>query len=317
MIIRQKQHWFKTLLVWHGSVLPKLLPQLLLLLVWGIIVVLVKDFIFHYSLHLNPAPFTLFGIALALFLGFRNSASYDRFWEGRKLWGGLLNTSRSLALQALTLIDPVEENASLISPDPANTQGRTLFINYSIALAYALKHQLRKTDPTPDLVRLLPPEVATRIGQARFRPAMLIKEMGSWIQAARLQGRIDSIRQVAFDDNLSLAFDMIGGCERIASTPLPYSYSVLIHRTVYIYCFLLPLGLLDSLGWTMPFIVVFIAYTYVALEAIADELEEPFGTSPNDLPLDAMCRNLENAVLEMADRPILPDPPPPENYLLT
>jgi putative membrane protein len=91
MIIRQKQHWFKMMLVWHGSVLPKLLP-----------------------------------IALALFLGFRNSASYDRFWEGRKLWGALLNTSRSLALQALTLIDPLDENAPLTTPDPANAQGRTL-----------------------------------------------------------------------------------------------------------------------------------------------------------------------------------------------
>jgi putative membrane protein len=88
MIIRKKEHWFKMLLVWRGSVLPKLLPQLLLLLAWSVAVAVFRDTIFHYNLHLNPAPFTLFGIALALFLGFRNNAGYERFREGRKIPSG-------------------------------------------------------------------------------------------------------------------------------------------------------------------------------------------------------------------------------------
>jgi putative membrane protein len=307
MIIRKKEHWFKMLLIWRGSVLPKLLPQLLLLLAWSLAIVIFKDTIFQYSLHLNPAPFTLFGIALALFLGFRNNASYDRFWEGRKLWGSLVNTSRALARQALTL------------PDAAPTADSTLFINYAIALAYTLKHQLRQTDATADQERLLPAELAARLRKVRFAPTALIKEMGRWVQQARIKGQLDSIRQKAFDENLNQLADIIGGCERIAGTPLPYSYSVLIHRTVYIYCFLLPLGLLDSLGWMMPPIVVFMAYTYTALEAIAEELEDPFGTSPNDLALDTMCRTIENSLLELDDRPLLPDPPlaSPDTYYLT
>ena len=298
MIIRKKEHWFKMLLVWQGSVLPKLLPQLLLLLAWSVAVVVFRDTIFHYNLHLNPAPFTLFGIALALFLGFRNNASYDRFWEGRKLWGSLMNTSRALARQALILVD-----------EPDEPIARTLFINQAIALAYTLKHQLRKSDGTADLARLLPPATAARIGAARFPAAAVIKEMGIWTQQARHQNRLDSVRQVAIDSNLNELASIVGGCERLSNTPLPYSYSVLIHRTVYIYCFLLPLGLLDSLGWMVPPIVVFIAYTYTALEAIADELEDPFGMAPNDLALDTMCRSIENALLEMDDRPCLPDPP--------
>lgn len=296
MIIRKKQHWFKMLLVWQGSVLPKLLPQLLLLLAWSIAVVIFRDTIFYYNLHLNPAPFTLFGIALALFLGFRNNASYDRFWEGRKLWGSLMNTSRALARQAITLVDEPND------PSP--------FINQAIALAYTLKHQLRKTDGTADLARLLPPNTAARIAAARFPAAALIKEMGIWAQQARRQNHLDSVRQAAIDSNLNELATIVGGCERLSNTPLPYSYSVLIHRTVYIYCFLLPLGLLDSLGWMVPPIVVFIAYTYTALEAIADELEDPFGMAPNDLALDTMCRSIENALLEMDDRPLRPDPPP-------
>ena len=308
MIIRKKEHWFKMLLVWRGSVLPKLLPQLLLLLAWSVAVVVFKDTIFHYNLHLNPAPFTLFGIALALFLGFRNNASYDRFWEGRKLWGSLMNTGRALARQALTLVDEPDEPIALSGrPDPATP--RTLFINQAIALAYILKHQLRKTDGTADLARLLPPDTAARIAAARFPAAAVIKEMGIWTRQARHQNRLDSVRQAAIDSNLNELAVIVGGCERLSNTPLPYSYSVLIHRTVYIYCFLLPLGLLDSLGWMVPPIVVFIAYTYTALEAIADELEDPFGMAPNDLALDTMCRSIENALLEMDDRPLRPDPP--------
>jgi putative membrane protein len=342
MIIRKKEHWFIMLLIWKGSVLPKLLPQLSILLIWSVGIVIFQDTIFHYKLHLNPAPFTLLGIALALFLGFRNNASYDRYWEGRKLWGGLMNTSRSLARQALTLLDEPQQPAvpatlntptrnsptpntadpvTLNTPDPLtpNTPDSTLLIDYTIALAYSLKHRLRQTDPSADLQRLLPAPLAARIASARFGPAALITTMGRWTQTARANGRLDSIRQTAFDNNLNQLADIVGGCERISNTPLPYSYSVLIHRTVYIYCFLLPLGLLDSLGWLMPPIVAFIAYTYIALETIANELEDPFGTSPNDLALDTMCRTIENALLEIDDRPLQPDlqPTPPDSYYLT
>ncbi|MDB5145984.1 MAG: hypothetical protein JWQ57_4, partial [Mucilaginibacter sp.] len=135
---------------------------------------------------------------------------------------------------------------------------------------------------------------------------MILNEMGIWVQTLKTKGKIDSIIQVAFDKNLNKLSEIVGGCERIASTPIPYSYRVLLHRTVYLYCFMLPFGLVDSLGWLTPFIVVFIAYTFVAFEAIADEIEEPFGTEANDLALNAMCRMIESTLLEIAGQP-LPD----------
>lgn len=116
---------------------------------------------------------------------------------------------------------------------------------------------------------------------------------------------IDPICQVAMDENLNKLSDIVGGCERIASTPIPYTYQVLLHRTVYLYCFLLPFGLVDSLGWLTPLITVFIAYTFVAFEAIADELEEPFGTEPNDLALNAISRMIETTLLEMIENPVV------------
>jgi putative membrane protein len=305
MIIRKKLHWFKMLFIWHGSVLPQLTRRLSLLLIISVVITYLREYVILYNLHLSPAPFTLFGIAMALFLGFRNSASYDRFSEGRRLWGALTNTSRSLTRQILTLNDK-----------PRDVKETTLFINYLIALAYTLKHQLRQTDPAADIDRLLPSALAIRTKAARYKPVLLVKELSQCIQSAKHRGTIDSIGQQSFDQNLNQLTDIIGACERIAGTPIPYSYSVLLHRTVYIYCFLLPFGLVDSLGWFMPVFVTFIAYTYVALEAIADELENPFGLAPNDLALDAICRNIENTLLELDDRPLQPVPSP-EQYILT
>ncbi|HTI90144.1 MAG TPA: bestrophin family ion channel [Puia sp.] len=303
MIIRKKQHWFIMIFVWKGSVLPKLLPRLILLLLLSMAVVYYNDTITRWNLRISSAPFALFGIALALFLGFRNSASYERWWEGRKLWGSLVNTTRSLARQAHTLV----EQPSYATP----------FINCLIAMAYTLKHQLRETDPDTDIDRLLPLALAFRVKAARWKPIILLKVMGYWVQSVKQSRHIDSIQQQSFDQLLNQLSDIIGGCERIQGTPLPYSYSVTLHRIVYIYCFLLPLGLAESLGWITPLIVVFIAYTFVALEAIAEELEKPFGTDPNDLALDTMCRTIENSLLELDDRPLMPDPPTEDFYYLT
>jgi len=291
MIIKKKENWFKMLFEWKGSVLPQLLPRLLLLFLFSFLIVYYKSFLLEYNLHINPAIFTLFGIALAIFLGFRNNVSYDRFWEGRKLWGALLNDTRSLARQSITLINSKD-----------NKSESQNFINLLIAFVYALKHQLRNTDAAADLNRLLPPEFKEQLKDVHFKPIIILRELGLWVKKAKEDGKIDGLAQLAFEENLNKLSDIVGGCERIAGTPIPYTYSVLLHRTVYIYCFILPFGFVETLGWITPFVIVFIAYTFVALEAIADELEEPFGVQPNDLPLDAMSLMIENTLLELNDQ---------------
>lgn len=295
MIIKKKDNWFKMLFEWRGSVLPQLLPRLLLLLLFSFSVVYFKPYLIAYNLHLNPAIFTLFGIALAIFLGFRNSVSYDRFWEGRKLWGALLNDTRSLARQSITLIN-----------DPSYDAKREYFNNLLIAFVYSLKHQLRATDPTQDLNRLLSEEFAAQLKEVRYKPIIILRELGIWVKNAKAENKLDSVTQLAFEENLNKLSDIVGGCERIASTPIPYTYSVLLHRTVYIYCFLLSFGFVETMGWITPFIIVFIAYTFVALEAIADELEDPFGLQPNDLALDTMAQMIENTLLELNDKKMIP-----------
>lgn len=287
MIIREKSNWFSMLFVWKGSVLPVILPRLLVLLVLSIGVVWSNGQLYHFKIALNPAPFTLIGLALALFLGFRNSASYDRFWEGRKLWGALVIDTRSLARQAATISGYSESSAEVKE-----------FVHLLIAFSYAMKHQLRNTDPAEDLQRLLPPQLAEAVYAGRFRPVLLLKEIGRWINRAREEGRIDPIILTAFDRNIDNLSGILGGCERIANTPIPFAYNVLLHRTVYIYCLLLPFGLVDNIGWMTPVIAVFIGYTFIALDAIITEIEEPFGVEPNDLALNAICRTIEASLQE-------------------
>jgi putative membrane protein len=305
MISRPKYNWFRMLFVWRGSVLPQVLPRLLLLLAVSVVVTYYHGMVFRHRIPLTAAPFSLFGVALAIFLGFYNTVSYDRFWEGRKLWGALLNTTRSLTRQALTM-----------SGYSTGSAEATHFVRLLIAFTHTLRHQLRHTDPAPDLHRLLPPDLAHTVQQAHFQPIVLLREMGYWVRRARENGQTDTSTQLAFDHNFNQLSDIVGGCERLASTPVPYTYSVLLHRTVYLYCFLLPFGLVESISWATPLVVVFIGYTFMALDAIIAEIEEPFGTEPNDLALNTMSRMIEATLCEMAELPAPQSPAPRTDYVL-
>jgi putative membrane protein len=307
MIIRPHLNWFRMLLAWRGSVLPQLLPRLSLIFVISIIALAAHDHLLPVNLNLNTtAPFSLVGIALAVFLGFRNNASYDRWWEARKLWGQLLNESRSLTRQVLTL--PSRE---LPEQDAAE------FLAMLGALPHALRHQLRQTDPREDLAARLPEALFERVMAARYKPAMLMLCLGEWVRRQARAGALDPIAVLAFDRNLNGLSDVIGGCERIASTPLPFAYSVMIHRTVYFFCASLPFGLVDSIGIFTPVFSVFVAYTFMAHEAIASQLEEPFGTDDNDLALNMMSATTEDAMRDLRGEPALaPAEPHGERYLL-
>lgn len=127
--------------------------------------------------------------------------------------------------------------------------------------------------------------------------------MGEWISAQNQQKNIDTIVLTSLDHQLNQLSSIVGGCERIAGTPLPFAYSILLHRTVYLYCFWLPFGLVDVVGFMMPVIVLFISYTFIALDAIIQEIGEPFGEEENDLALNTLCRTIQFSVFEQAQIP--------------
>lgn len=303
MIVRPRLSWFRMLLVWRGSVVPKILPRLGVLFVFACAVSALRAQHGPLPLPLEPSLLGLLGVTLAIFLGFRNSTSYERFWEARKLWGQLLIVARSFTRQSVTLLAP-----------PLDEAERGEVVALLSALARGLNQQLR---PTPhEWTFDLPGPLRARLGSAAFAPALILRELGAWLGRHHRSGRVDPIMCAAMDRNLDKLSEVIGGCERIASTPIPLVYSILLHRTVYLYSAVLPVALVDRLGFWTPLVSLFVSYTFIALDAVSAELEDPFGFEPNDLPLDAMTRTVERATRELGDLPLPPALEPDGDFLL-
>ena len=303
MIIKPKQNWLQLLFVWDGSVLKSILPQLMLMGLVSILAVVTQGRIFGEKIPLNAALLTLFGLTLAIFIGFRNTASYDRFREGRLLWGNALIASRAMMSQALCYL-----------PDQPT---RLLVADYLVACVYALKHELRGTDPKDDFVRLIGAEQAEEFCEQHYRAISVLHALRARMTQLNDSGALTDVRFWTLDEQFNELGRAIGGCERIASTPIPFAYSVLLHRTVYTYCMLLPFGLVDSTEFFTPLLCVFLSYTLIALEAIADEIADPFGLALNALPLDSLALTIERSVFELCGREVPAPLSLKDGFLLT
>jgi putative membrane protein len=290
------------LFVIRGSVLPRILFQLILMALISTAITFSQGDLFGWKVGLNFVPFTLIGVALAIFLGFRNTASYDRYWEARKIWGSILNVTRSLTRQHLVWIKNKELNK--------------IFVYRLIAFVHGLRHQLRGTNVARDVESLIDQELFIKLKNAHFRPNLILLSLGELLATSVESELIHPQLAANLDDSLNQLTADLGGCERIANTPIPFTYSVIIHRTVYIYCFLLPFALVSSIGVLTPLVVTFVAYTFLALDALNDELEDPFGSMPNDLPLESLSNGIEISLREMLGEIDLPKPIWPENFVL-
>ena len=194
---------------------------------------------------------------------------------------------------------------------------RVRMIFRAIAFAHALRHLLRDEALAAELQPLLRPSEWAQLQHASNPPDFLMQAMGQDLGQCLQQGRIDPCLAGAMDTTLSAMTAAAASCERIKSTPIPFSYTLLLHRTAYIYCFLLPFGLVDSIGFMTPFVVAIVAYTFFGLDALGDEIEEPFGLDANDLPLTAICRTLEINLRESLGDDHIPAPLTPLHYCLT
>lgn len=291
------------LFVLRGSIILDIMPQLVFTTCLATLVTFLHGQVYVWKIPLTFVPFSLIGLTLAIFLAFRNSTSYARYWEARNLWGSMLTETCVLTRQALTLVD-----------DKAQAP---IFVHRLIAFVHALRHQLRGTDPSADFDRLLLPEDRAQVAQARYKPAMLLLMAGQWLGDRRKEGSLEPALGQAMEAPMGRLTAALGGCERIANTPIPFTYAVIIHRTIYLYCFLLPFGLVDSIGVMTPVIVAFVAYTFFALEALGAQIEEPFGTEQNDLALDAISTGIEATLLEALGETDLPRAKPAVNFVQT
>lgn len=303
MIIRPRPHWLAILFARRGSVLPSILPQLGLVTALAVAITASHGVVFGWKTPLTPMPFTLVGIALAIFLGFRNSASYDRYWEARKLWGQGLNECRTLTRQALSLLDGQVD----VRP----------FVYGQIAFIHALRGYLRRVSVERELAALLPAELLARLRDAHYPPTLILVWLGQWLHEQRRAGHLQAVLAAKMEDALSGLNQVQGGCERIVSSPIPFAYTVILYRTVGVYCLLLPFGLVDTLGWMTPLVTAFVSYTFFAQETLLSEIEEPFGNAENDLPLDALSITIERTLREMLGEATLPDMPAAKDFVLT
>lgn len=304
MIVKQRHSWLNMIFTVRGSALPQTWRRIAVITALSVVVTVVEllgDLEEEYSL--TDAPFALIGVALGIFLGFRTNAAYDRYWEARKLWGAMVNESRSFSRQVLTLIAVPEDwkaNESTVREFQED------LVRRMIAYVHSLRHLLRDSDPFEDIGRVLSTGDADSLRDQKNIPVAILQDIGLRLRTAYHDGWISAYHLPVLERTLTGITDIQGGCERIKNTPIPFAYSVLIHRIVAFYCFCLPFGLVASVRWMTPVVVLMISYAFFGLDEIGDEIEDPFSTEPQDLPLTALCRTIEINLLQAIGEEDLP-----------
>ncbi len=304
MIIRPRPHGWQLLYILRGSIVPAVAPKVLAILVLAIAVAAFAELWHPPGIErVSVAPFTLLGLVLSIFLSFRNSACFERWWEGRKLWGQLVYESRSLARLCSTVLEA----------DPARA---ARMVRLGIGFAHSLAAKLRGRDAALAALPWGDEAGHARLAQRQNTPDQLLAMITAEAAAAYRAGDIDSILFAQFETRVHALSSIQAGCERILSTPLPFAYTLLLHRCAWMFCVLLPFGLASSLGWATPVVSAVLAYAFFGLDQLGEEMEEPFGLEPNDLPLDAMVRTIEIDLLDSLGVQPLPAPLQPHRYLL-
>jgi putative membrane protein len=307
MIVRPRPTLFRLFFILRGSIIKRVLPQILLTSLLSSIVVLWHSQWPGVLPVFSGAPFALLGIALSIFLGFRNNACYDRWWEARRQWGTIVFSARHLARQTL-ILEATEGQAGI--------EARRRLLVLVIAFVQSLVPHLRAGISRDKVERLLPPHVREHYDASRNPPEALSLEIARELADLRARNMLTDIHYQMLDRTLADLTLAQASCERIRWTPVPFGYTLLLHRTAHLFCLLLPFGFDDVLGWFMPFATALVAYTFFGLDALGDELEEPLGKQPNALPIEAIADTVEINLREAMGEKDLPPLPVAVDYLL-
>lgn len=269
---------------------------LLVLFVWDVIV---TGFYIWSPFRAPSLPLTIFGSVLALFLGFRDNAAYQRWWEGRVLWGAMINASRNIAREARNFL-PVEEAHDL----------RRSIVLRQVAYVNALRTQLRRQQVDAEVLRFLSRgEAEPALARANIANGLL-DGTGRRINDAMKRGWIDTIQQARMESTLVDIANAQGGMERLKNTPLPNQYRFFPTFFTHLFCILLPIGLVETLGLATPLGSTIAGLMFLAVLQIGDDLVDPFANTVHDVPLTAMCRTIEidllQAIGEQPQPPVTP-----------
>lgn len=274
--------WTSHLFDIEGSMAREILGRVALCVAWSAVVVVLHDVFpsWFRGIAIPETAHSLIGSALALLLVFRTNGSYDRFWEGRKQWGGIVNETRNLARQCESWLGKERELANRS-------------IRWIIAFPFATMHRLRGDHLIGPAAQSLPVEEVQQALETRHAPLAVARKLTSLLNDAQKQGVIDAIQLQSMDQNIQQLIDYCGACERIRSTPAPYGYVVHLRRALIVYCLTLPLALVQKFGWESIPVTLVISYVLFGIEEIGVEIENPFELSINDLPLETICETIE------------------------
>ena len=229
---------------------------------------------------------SILGVILGLFLVLRTNTAYDRWWEGRKLWGKLVNDTRQLAIKLTAFL-----------PEDA-TDDRAFFKRMIPNVTFAMKHHLRDSILVGEM-DFVDEANKERIINSKHRPNIINKIMMERVNKLYKKGVISGDQLFIIDKEIKGFTDIIGACERIKSTPIPYSYSMFIKKFLFIYCITLPMTFIGEFGYWSIILVVVAFYFLMSVELISEEIEDPFGKDINDLPLDELSVKIKKNIIEI------------------
>lgn len=290
-------NWLQVILRVQGTVIPAILPWVILCGMYGFFVSLAYELNLPISLSIPqvskvlPNVVVTFNIILSLLLVFRTNTAHERFWEGRKLWGALVNTVRNLARDIWIFIEEQE---------PEDRLEKEAILRLAVAFSVAMKLHLRREAVNQELETLMSPLHYGKLQSVNHAPLEIAFWIGDYLQHQYNRNFVNIYQLAALQKLVDDLVDILGGCERILKTPLPLAYAIKLKQLLLMYCLILPFELVGGLGlWTGP-ILAFVSLILLGIEEIGAEIEEPFGHDPNDLPLDVICdtmlRNVQDLI---------------------
>jgi putative membrane protein len=291
MITYNPKDWFTFIFRFHkADTLRTLVPLILGICAYSGVIAFLELEVFQLGQnnHLKNISMmnTLLSFVISMLLVFRTNTAYDRWWEGRKLWGALVNNSRNLAIKMNAMLDPADEG------------NRSFFRRVIPMYASVLTRHLGAESTRLALDEKDHPELGL-LDSDKHVPNQVAALMMQRVNRLYQEGHIKGEQLIILNGELQSFTDICGACERIKNTPIPFSYSVFLKKFIFFYVMTLPLSFVFSLGYITIPVVAFIFYVLASLELIAEEIEDPFGNDPNDLPTQKIAENIKKHVREI------------------